>query len=53
MYKFKINYDNQPNEVVNKILSLLRNFNLEITQLDGGDGYIEYKLDKIKINYGI
>jgi hypothetical protein len=46
MNKFKINYDDQPNDVVEKISSILGNFNLEITTLEDGDGFINYKICK-------
>ena len=44
--KFKVWYDDTPNEVVDTIASILDQFGLEIEILDGGDGYIEYEIKK-------
>jgi len=46
--KFKIWHDDQPNEVVDKIASQLQSFGLEIIELDGGDGFIEYEIKPLK-----
>ena len=46
--KFKIKYDDQPNEVVDIIESKLRSFGLEIVELDGGDGFNEYEIKAMK-----
>jgi hypothetical protein len=42
--KFKIWYDDQPNDVVDKIASQLKSFGLEVIELDGGAGFIEYEI---------
>lgn len=42
--KFKINYDDQPNEVVDKISSELRKYGLTIREIDSDDGYIDYEI---------
>lgn len=46
--KFKIYYDEQPNEVVDSVAGALSNFGLTIEQLDGGDGCIEYQVMRIE-----
>jgi len=46
--KFKIWYDDQANEVVDRIASQLQSFGLEIIELDGGDGFIEYEIKPLK-----
>lgn len=46
--KFKIWNDDQPNEVVDKIAVQLGSFGLEIIQLEGGDGFIEYEIKPLK-----
>jgi len=42
--KFKIWYDDQLNEVVDKIGDKLKSFGLKIIELDGGDGFMEYEI---------
>lgn len=44
----KITYDDQPNDVVDKISSKLKSFGLELVELDGGDGYIEYLITELR-----
>ena len=46
--KFKIWYDDQPNDVVDKIASQLGSFGLEIIELEGGDGFMEYEIKALK-----
>ena len=46
--KFIIWYDDQPNEVVDKMASQLQSFGLEIIELDGGDGFMEYEIKPLK-----
>ena len=46
--KFKIYYDDQPNEVVDRISSILKNFNINVEDLNGGDGFMEYDITEIK-----
>jgi len=44
---FKVVYDDQPNEVVDKVVSALTPFlkdDVIFNELDGGDGYIEYEV---------
>lgn len=44
MKTFKIQHDDQPNEVVDRIEKILNTFGLEIIELDGGDGFMEYEI---------
>lgn len=46
--KFKIWYDDQPNEVVDKLATQMKSFGLEIIELDGGDGFMEYEIKPLK-----
>ena len=46
--KFKIWYDDQPNDVVDKISSQLNLYGLEIIVLYAGDGYLEYEIKPLK-----
>ena len=46
--KFKIWYDDQPNDVVDKIASQLKSYGLEVIELDGGDGFMEYAIKPLK-----
>ena len=46
--KFKIWYDDQPNDVVDKIASQLKSYGLEVIELDGGDGFMEYEIKPLK-----
>jgi hypothetical protein len=46
--KFKILYDDQPNDVIIKIASQLKSFGLEIIELDGVDGFMEYEIKALK-----
>ena len=46
--KFKIWYDDQANEVVDRIASQLQSFGLEIIELDDVDGFIEYEIKPLK-----
>jgi hypothetical protein len=48
MAKFKVWYDDQPNEVVDTIDANLAEFGLEIKELEGGDGFNEYEIIKLK-----
>jgi hypothetical protein len=51
MSTIKIVYDDQPNDVVDKISSALEAFGLTITPIDDGeegDGYIEYEIEILK-----
>jgi hypothetical protein len=45
--KFKIHYDDQPNDGVDRLASILKKeFGITVTQLDGGDGFEEYEVIK-------
>jgi hypothetical protein len=46
--KFKIWYDDQPNDVVDKIASQLKSYGLEVIELHGGDGFMEYEIKPLK-----
>ena len=46
--KFKIWYDYQPNEVVDKLASQLKSFGLEVIELVGGDGFMEYEIKPLR-----
>lgn len=46
--KFNIWYDDQPNEVVDKIATQLKSFGLEVIELDGGAGFMEYEIKPLK-----
>lgn len=48
--KFKIYYDDQPNDVVDRISTLLYEFGLIIRELDGGDGWVEYEIGELNID---
>lgn len=48
MKNFTIEYDNQPNEVVDKIADVLIQFGLDIIEVKSGDGYCKYKIVEIK-----
>lgn len=41
-------YDDQPDGVVWKISSALAQFGLTIEEVGGDDGYMEYKIEKLK-----
>jgi len=46
--KFKIWYDDEPNDVVNRISSQLKSYGLEIIELDGVGEFIEYEIKPLK-----
>jgi hypothetical protein len=46
--RFKIWYDDQPNDVVDRISSQLNSFGLVVVELDGGDGFMEYEIKPLK-----
>ncbi len=46
--KFNIWYDDEPNDVVDKIASQLKSYGLEIIELDGGVGFMEYEIKPLK-----
>jgi hypothetical protein len=46
--KFNIWYDDEPNDVVDKIASQLKSYGLEIVELDGGGEFIEYEIKPLK-----
>ncbi len=45
--RFKIYYDVQPDEVVDKISSILKPFGIIIKWVGDGDSYFEYQITKI------
>lgn len=48
MSKFKLYYDDGPDDVVDKISTALEEFDLEIVMMDGDDGSVEYEIIKIE-----
>ena len=46
--KFTIWYDDQPNDVVDKIAVQLKSFGLEVVEVVGGDGFMEYEIKPLK-----
>lgn len=43
--KFKVYYDDQPNDGVDRLTSILKSqFKIVVNQLDGGDGFEEYEV---------
>jgi hypothetical protein len=46
--KFNIWYDDEPNDVVDKIATQLKSYGLEIIELGGGDGFNEYEIKPLK-----
>jgi hypothetical protein len=48
MNEFRIVYDDQPDEVVDKVSDALEEYGLTIEYGDGDDGYQEYKIVKIE-----
>jgi len=44
MIKFRIDYDDNPNSVVDKMSEKLRLFGIIVKQLEGGDGFIDYQI---------
>jgi hypothetical protein len=44
MIKVKIEYDDQPNDVVDKMAAKLKLFGVLVKQLEGGDGFEEYEI---------
>lgn len=47
MSKFRIEYDDQLDEAVEKISKALAEHNLTIEYGDGGDGYQEYEIEVV------
>jgi hypothetical protein len=44
--KFKVYYDDQPNDGVDRLASILKSqFEIVVNQLDGGDGFEEYEVE--------
>lgn len=41
---FTVQYDDQPNEVVDKIADVLLKFGLTIEIIDEGDGFVQYQI---------
>ena len=44
MSKIRIEYNDQPNDVMDKVIAKLKYFGIIIKQLDGGDGFEEYEI---------
>lgn len=44
MSKIRIEYDDTPDEVMDKVIAKLKYFGIIIKQLDGGDGFEEYEV---------
>ena len=44
MSKIRIEYDDRPNDVMDKVIAKLKYFGIIIKQLDGGDGFEEYEV---------
>lgn len=44
MIKFKVEYDDTPDRVVEKMAEKLKLFGILVKQLDGGDGFEEYQI---------
>ena len=42
--KFTIEYDDQPEDIIDRISNVLSQFGLSIEVVDEGDGYIEYEI---------
>jgi len=42
MSKFRVVYDDQPDEIVDKISNALKSHGLTIEYADGEDGYMDY-----------
>jgi hypothetical protein len=45
--KFKVWYDDDQMNVVDRVKQAIRPFGLEIVELEGGDGWIEYEIKKL------
>jgi len=48
MEKIRINYDDDVLDIVSTFSSLLAKFGLELVELEGGDGYMEYQVQPQK-----
>lgn len=46
--KFRVVYDDMPNDIVDKVSEKLKSFGLYIQELEGGDGFVEYEIRKIE-----
>lgn len=51
MNTFRVEHDDQPNAAVDRISSIITQFGLEIIEIEGGDGYIKYKIIKTDSDY--
>lgn len=47
MSTFKIYHDDTPDAVTDRITSVLREFGIQVSNTEGGDGYMEYKVSRI------
>jgi hypothetical protein len=46
MNEFKVYHDDQPNEIVDRIAGALSEFDIDIKEIDGGDGFMHYQIIK-------
>ena len=44
--KIKLEYDDQPNDVIDKINEILEKYNLQFFEGKGGDDWVEYILEQ-------
>jgi len=47
MNKFKVFYDDQPDDGVNRLSSIIEKFGIQVIRLDGGDGFEEFEVTVI------
>jgi len=50
---FRIDCDDHPDNVVDNISKILEEFGITITELDGGDGFNEYRISNNKSIYSL
>lgn len=43
----QVYYEDQPNEVIDKVKGILKNFKLDIIELEQSDGWISYEIDEV------
>ena len=44
MNKFKVYYDDQPNDGVDRLSSIIEKFGIQVFRLEGGDGFEEFEV---------
>ena len=42
--KFRVFYDDQPYDGVNRLASIIEDFGIQVENLDGGDGFEEFEI---------